>query len=192
MRHLKLAIEHSKGTWFGSLEDERRRLVASALGPNPESIRGHLIAYSRRKGGPTPDIIEDGFTGLMIDLFNGLQVSVSISFNADFITPFQRRVIRVLNQIPLGKVTTYGLIARRLDSGPRAVGGAVASNPWPLFVPCHRVVNADMTLGNYSICGNIGRGGTVTKKALLSRENVPIRNERVDPVALWEPSETAD
>ena len=188
----RLAIEHFRGTWFGSLSDERDSLIAAALGPDPEKVQNHLDAYSVEKCGVTPIITKMGFTDEMIDIFAGDPVPASTSFNTSYITPFQRRVIRVLERIPRGKVTTYGLIAKHLPSGPRAVGGAVASNPWPLFVPCHRVVNWDLTIGNYSLCGRLGSVGTVVKRALLAREQAPLRGDRIELTGLWNPSENAD
>ena len=57
-------------------------------------------------------------------------------------TDFQLRVWRALREIPSGSVLTYGELARKLDSGARAVGGACRANPCPILVPCHRVVAA--------------------------------------------------
>jgi methylated-DNA-[protein]-cysteine S-methyltransferase len=56
-------------------------------------------------------------------------------------TPFQRRVWRLLQRIPSGTTASYGELARRLGSSPRAVGGACRANPVPIVVPCHRVVS---------------------------------------------------
>jgi methylated-DNA-[protein]-cysteine S-methyltransferase len=57
-------------------------------------------------------------------------------------TAHQQRVWRALQRIPHGKVLSYGALARRLKSSPRAVGGACRANPVALIVPCHRVVSA--------------------------------------------------
>lgn len=57
-------------------------------------------------------------------------------------TAFQRAVWDAIASIPRGKVLTYGDIARRLHSAPRAVGQACGANPFPPVVPCHRVVSA--------------------------------------------------
>jgi methylated-DNA-[protein]-cysteine S-methyltransferase len=57
-------------------------------------------------------------------------------------TDFQRRVWRCIAEIPCGETVTYGDIARELKSAPRAVGQACGANPFPLVVPCHRVVAA--------------------------------------------------
>lgn len=63
-------------------------------------------------------------------------------------TDFQRKVWRVLFEIPCGEVRTYGQIAQALGSSPRAVGGACKRNPCPIVIPCHRVV-AQKGLGGF-------------------------------------------
>jgi len=63
-------------------------------------------------------------------------------------TPFQKRVWLALLKIPSGKVTTYGELAKRLETSPRAVGNACRANPLPIIVPCHRVV-ARTGVGGY-------------------------------------------
>ena len=57
-------------------------------------------------------------------------------------TPFQRRVWDSIAAIPRGRTRSYGDIARELGSAPRAVGQACGENPYPLVIPCHRVVSA--------------------------------------------------
>ncbi len=57
-------------------------------------------------------------------------------------TEFQQRAWRALQRIPSGTARTYGELARRLESAPRAVGGACRANPIPIVVPCHRVIAA--------------------------------------------------
>jgi methylated-DNA-[protein]-cysteine S-methyltransferase len=64
-------------------------------------------------------------------------------------TPFQQRVWQALVAIPAGEVRTYGELARRLASAPRAVGQACGANPIALVVPCHRVVAAQRALGGF-------------------------------------------
>jgi methylated-DNA-[protein]-cysteine S-methyltransferase len=57
-------------------------------------------------------------------------------------TAFQRRVWQAIDEIPPGLVLTYGQLAKRLGSVPRAVGQACGSNCFPLVIPCHRVVSS--------------------------------------------------
>lgn len=64
-------------------------------------------------------------------------------------TAYQQRVWRAMRRISAGKVLSYGDLAVRLHSGPRAVGGACRANPVPIIVPCHRVV-ASSGIGGYT------------------------------------------
>ena len=57
-------------------------------------------------------------------------------------TDHQKRVWSSIQTIPVGKTKTYGEIANKIKSGPRAVGTACGANPYPLIAPCHRVVSA--------------------------------------------------
>lgn len=82
-------------------------------------------------------------------------------------SPFQRKVLEAEWRIPRGMVSTYGRIARRVGvpGGARAVGRALARNPFPIIVPCHRAVRSDGGLGGF-------QGGTRMKRALLEMEGV--------------------
>ena len=64
-------------------------------------------------------------------------------------TPFQRRVWDSIATIPSGMTRSYGELAAAIHSGPRAVGNACGANPYPLVVPCHRVVAANQQLGGF-------------------------------------------
>ncbi len=88
---------------------------------------------------------------------------------------FQEDVLNLVKQIPKGKLMTYGEIARELTGSvraARAVGQAVATNPYPVVVPCHRVVRSDGGIGGYS-------SGVEKKIRLLSAEGVEIKGRKV-------------
>ena len=70
-------------------------------------------------------------------------------------TFFQRRVWAEIATIPVRQTRTYGEVAKALSNAPRAVGQACGANPFPLVVPCHRVIAAGGGLGGFG-----GRGGT--------------------------------
>lgn len=65
-------------------------------------------------------------------------------------TAFQRQVWQGIAAIPAGQTLTYGDLAAAIHSGPRAVGNACGANPYPLVVPCHRVVAANRGLGGFA------------------------------------------
>lgn len=80
---------------------------------------------------------------------------------------FQQRVLLAEHKIPRGWVSTYGRIAKSLEtpSGARAVGRALATNPFPIIIPCHRAIRAGGELGGY-------QGGHEMKRALLELEGI--------------------
>ncbi|KAJ1988266.1 hypothetical protein GGI25_005439 [Coemansia spiralis] len=86
------------------------------------------------------------------------------------VTEFQYRVYDACRQIPAGHFSTYKAIADHLHSGPRAVGNALALNPFaPLPIPCHRVVTSDCYIGGFS--GDT-KSKIFWKKAKLEKEGL--------------------
>ena len=83
-------------------------------------------------------------------------------------TAFQRKVWQSIAAIRPGATQTYGALAQVIGSGPRAVGNACGANPYPLVVPCHRVVAANQGLGGFAR----QRGGFLldVKRWLLQHE----------------------
>lgn len=92
----------------------------------------------------------------------------SLRFNLSRLSEFERAVLLKALEIPRGEVRPYAWVAREIGSpkAVRAVGTALAHNPIPLFIPCHRVVRSDGTLGQYSM------GGSDIKRAILTAEGL--------------------
>ena len=90
---------------------------------------------------------------------------------------FSDSVYAMTSMIPMGKVTTYGAIAKAIGfpGAAQAVGQALGANRNPIVVPCHRVVRSDGALGGYS-----GGEGPVTKAKLLAREGVRVSAGKVN------------
>ncbi len=82
-------------------------------------------------------------------------------------SPFRQKVLRKLHELPFGRVTTYGDLARQSGSprAARAVGSTMATNPLSIVIPCHRVVGSSGGLGGFS-------GGLSMKRKLLVLEGV--------------------
>jgi methylated-DNA-[protein]-cysteine S-methyltransferase len=84
-------------------------------------------------------------------------------------THFQRKVWERVSAIPAGQTMSYGEVAAAIRSGPRAVGNACGANPYPIVVPCHRVIAANQALGGF---GKQGGGFLLeVKKWLLRHEH---------------------
>lgn len=91
------------------------------------------------------------------------------------VSDFQRAVYRETQAVKAGHKRSYGEVARALALGPesaRAVGVALATNPWPLLVPCHRIVSAGDKMTGFS-----GPGGVRTKTRLLALEGAELLSE---------------
>lgn len=84
-------------------------------------------------------------------------------------TIFQQEILNLVRQLPFGATTTYGELADSIDNpnAARAIGQVLRRNPIPIIIPCHRVLNADGTLGGYG-----GVMGSERKIALLKHENI--------------------
>jgi methylated-DNA-[protein]-cysteine S-methyltransferase len=104
-------------------------------------------------------------------------------------TNFERRVYTLISKIPRGHVMTYGGAATAVESKrhARAVGGAMASNPLPLIVPCHRIVKSTLSVGNYGLGHYPSKTGTSIKREILRREGVRFKGDRISRESLWKP-----
>lgn len=81
--------------------------------------------------------------------FRGERIDFSCEFDISHLSPFVRKVLEETEKIRYGRTLTYSELARNIGSAPRAVGTALARNPIPIVIPCHRVV-AKNGIGGYS------------------------------------------
>jgi O-6-methylguanine DNA methyltransferase len=185
------------------------RVIATAVVPAPwgplrvaASRRGlvameHLVSdgefeasLARRFGGP-PDLAEpDGAARAMLeraisaatafvdgdlDAFAGLPVDLSDR------SPWDRRVLDAVRQVPPGSTVSYGDVARMIGApgAARAVGGAIGRCPIGLAIPCHRVIAGDGSVGGYGGGSWGGRAaGIALKEELLAREGLHLPRRR--------------
>ena len=140
-----------------------RVFLSDAAAPAEEKLRR---TYPDAATASCPDLRAIG-AGI-----RALLAGAAVEFDLDLVDleacpPFQRAVLRATHRIPRGRVSAYGLVAAHLDKpgAARAVGNALADNPFPLLIPCHRVVRGDGALGGFG-------GGPFLKNALLTLEDV--------------------
>ncbi|MEM3089595.1 MAG: MGMT family protein [Candidatus Nitrosotenuis sp.] len=86
----------------------------------------------------------------------------------------EQRVYKELLRVPKGKVTTYGDLAKAvgIKNGQRVIGQIMNKNPFPVIIPCHRVVNSDGKIGGYFYGQNV-------KTEMLSKEGVTIKDGKI-------------
>ena len=131
----------------------RRRLPDAVAGEPTAAVAAVIAAVTRYFAGEPVD-----FSAVALDL--GAQDAVFTQIYA------------AVRRLGWGQTTTYGTIAKQLGAGPEAardVGQAMANNPVPLIVPCHRVLAAGGKLGGFS-----APGGTTTKTRMLELEGVKL------------------
>lgn len=117
-----------------------------------------------------PDPIAREVIDQLLRYFKNPQIKFDVPMRL-FVSPFQQRVLKALQKIPLGKTITYGELAQQLNTNPRSIGMACRYNPIPIIIPCHRVV-AKNHLGGYS--GDLDGPNMDIKRWLLNHEGVAL------------------
>ncbi len=146
-----------------------RGIVAVQLpGASESRTRARIVRMfpDALEGSPPPDV-QHAIDGI-VALLRGEAADLSGAIiDTARVPDFNRRVYAVARTIPPGRTLTYGEIAERLGdpSAARDVGQALGENPFPIVVPCHRVLAANGKLGGFS-----APGGTATKLRLLRIE----------------------
>jgi methylated-DNA-[protein]-cysteine S-methyltransferase len=113
----------------------------------------------------------------LTEYFRGARKHFDVGIDLAGIDGFRKRCLTALTRVPFGQLVTYGELATRAGQpkASRAVGGAMARNPIPIIVPCHRVVAADGTLGGFT-------SGLPIKRRLHAHESIDALEGG------WEPS----
>ncbi len=188
---IQITTKKKDGIWFSVAVNDKQKMTACSFSDGSgrraeesvmRTIRGGKIQHS-------PEGSAARFKEIY-RIYKGERVTTNMnSLDMSQITKFQRRVYLLLHRIPRGRITTYGAIAERLGGQrfARAVGGAVASNPFPLVIPCHRVLPSSLRVGNYGMPGRDPSEGGYVKRGLLEREGVTFRGDRVSANSIWKP-----
>lgn len=136
---------------FTSSEAGFLRQLRGRTGATPVRSRAHTRPVARQ----------------LREFFRGERDHFDLPLDLGQMSPFQSRVLLAAAQVRRGQVTTYGELARRIrrPGAARAVGQALARNPLPIILPCHRVLASDGSLGGYS-----APGGLRIKARLLAME----------------------
>ncbi|MEK6204044.1 MAG: methylated-DNA--[protein]-cysteine S-methyltransferase [Amylibacter sp.] len=144
---MNIASLHNKFGWFSLVEED-----------------GDItqLLWEDRTEGYRSDVLKEGLNQL--DAYFAGQLTQFDLPLAPIGTDFQQQVYRIMQDIPLGEVLTYGEVAKKLGVPAQPVGQACGSNPIPVIIPCHRIVGTG-NLGGFS-----GMGGVETKVELLRHE----------------------
>lgn len=162
------------GYWYGTTESVLGPLFVAQGPAGVVAVRpagdaeGFERWFQERYGHEVRPAEEpSGATGARLDAaLRGERSRLAVDLGE--LSEFQRSVLLKTREIPRGEVRTYGWVAKEIGRprAVRAVGSALARNPVPLIVPCHRVLPGDLRLGQYSC------GGPEAKRAALRHEGV--------------------
>jgi methylated-DNA-[protein]-cysteine S-methyltransferase len=145
----------------------QNRLLRVCFEVSPEAAEAAV-----RRDCPDAERVSQGYPQTVLlqlaEFFQGTRDEFDLALCTESLSAFALKTHEELMKVPLGSVVSYGELASRTGSpgAARAVGGVMSSNPFPLVVPCHRVVNANGRVGQYS-----GAHGTSTKTWLLDFES---------------------
>lgn len=146
---------------------EGETLLATSLGYDE---RKTMMDAIRRSGGEARlarDAIGLEVCSKLLRAACGERVKFNYRLSLTRLSPLAKKILRLVQGIPRGETVDYAELARRAGVHPRAVGRILSLNPYPLIIPCHRVVMADGRLGGYSL-------GPRLKARILEAEGVRI------------------
>jgi methylated-DNA-[protein]-cysteine S-methyltransferase len=159
------------GLWRGpvgylGLVSDNTRLLEIVSAFSPVEVHERIARAYPPASALDADVIVEARQQLD-DFFSGRRRQFDLPLDLAQLSPFTAKVLRILAQVPYGTTLTYGELATLAGSpqAARAVGRAMAVNPFPIIIPCHRVIGAGGKMTGYS-----GGEGIATKKWLLHFE----------------------
>lgn len=160
---MHLAIFETRLGWMGIAFSERG-LAGVQL---PRATRAQTLAQLQRAfpDATLVDVAPAHLARELVEYAQGTRREFTVPLDWSRLTPFQRKVLRATARIPFGETRSYAWVARQIGKprAARAVGRALATNPLPIVLPCHRVLASDGGLHGYG-------GGLALKKKLLKLE----------------------
>ena len=163
---IEIYSQNFDGVWFG-VACANQQIFASSFSTSQKSTLSSMLTIIPYNTSFQVFHEPSAFAKVMLaslkGIYDGQAFSGSFPLAFTHLPAYTQKVLKATLQVPLGYVTSYGLIAKAVGGGPRAVGNIMAGNPFAPIVPCHRVVKSDFTLGGYG-------GGLKVKVEFLNRE----------------------
>jgi len=164
---VKYTIFQTKWGYFGLLGTEYALCRTQLPGPEREKIKSLLLRnmpdarFDKGFLKPLQKQVSTYFEGAYVDFRN-------IPIELEGLSSFVGSVLTACRNVEFGRTITYAGLARKLNrpAAARAVGNALAQNPLPLIIPCHRIIRSDGKMGGFS-----APGGITVKKKMLELES---------------------
>ena len=164
-------IFNTEWGYFGLAATEESLIRTHLPGPNLEKIKAGLLKnlpvarYNQWLFNPVQQRIIAYFKGARVNFFTNVPLIL------DGFSPFAQRVLSACRKIQFGQTINYLQLAKRLrrPAASQAVAGALAQNPLPLIIPCHRIISSDGKIGGFSAPGGI----TIKRRLLQLEQKAP-------------------
>ena len=164
---VKYAVFSTKWGYFGLAGTGSGLLRTHLPGPKPQTVKSRLLKglgpaeYKKTYLMSVQEMITAYFTGAYVNFDKGICIGL------DGLSGFSQRILTVCRNVKYGKTISYAQLAKKAGQpkAVRAVGAALAGNPLPLIIPCHRVIYSDGSIGGFSAAG-----GKRMKEKLLRHE----------------------
>jgi O-6-methylguanine DNA methyltransferase len=166
---LMIRVYHTKlgSVWYGAaVQDEQ--VVATCFSAEEQNLNRRLLSKLPRDAQfqvlEEPTQLLSEVIGALEEIFKGKdRGAYGFKTATGRLSGYARKALNCTSLVPVGYVTSYGVIAKAAGGSARAVGRVEASNPFPLLIPCHRVVRSDLSIGGYGY-------GEQIKREILRRE----------------------
>jgi methylated-DNA-[protein]-cysteine S-methyltransferase len=163
-----IRIYHTKlnGVWYGAAVQDKQVLATcfSVEEPDLRRILRRLPYNVPFQVVEEPNQFLANVLSALEEIFNGkYRESYGFKIDMNHVSSYAMKVLNCTCLVPVGYVTSYGAIAKVAEGSARSVGRVQASNPFPLLIPCHRVVRSDLSIGGYGY-------GKRVKLQILQRE----------------------
>jgi O-6-methylguanine DNA methyltransferase len=163
---IEIYTQSLEGTWF-AVALNQQQIVTSSFGADQRTtisnVLGNIPFGMAFQVFHEPTACAKNSLAALKCIYDGKTAHANLALATSRLPAYSKKVLKTTSEIPLGYVTSYGLIAKAVGGGPRAVGNIMAGNPFAPIIPCHRVVKSDFTLGGYGF-------GLKVKLQLLCRE----------------------
>jgi len=163
---IQVCYQKMNDVWYGAAVHDNQVLATcfSVEEPDLRRILRRLPYDIPFQVAEEPNQLLTNVLGALEEIFNGKdRESYGFKIATDHLSSYTRKVLNCTCLVPVGYVTSYGAIAKVVGGSARSVGRVEASNPFPLLIPCHRVVRSDLSIGGYGY-------GKEVKMEILQRE----------------------
>ena len=175
---INIYVKNVDGVWFGvAYEKESIHATTFTFSEKTaeESLKGGVPFKTEFQRCEKPSALAERIITLIKNVYDGKGTASKLPLSMKHLSDLNKKVLEVTAMIPVGYVSSYGMIARVASTAPRAVGRMMARNPFAPIIPCHRVVGSDFSLVGYG-------GGLNLKLAFLKREKRGYVSKREIPV----------